>query len=381
MDRKAIILKDIRKEQYGIEIGPSFNPCAPKSQGYNCDTLDHLDEKELIKKYENHNVEIKKIEHVDYIWNGETYSKLIGKKECYDYIIASHVIEHTTDLIQFLKDCEELLKDEGILILAIPDKRFCFDCFRERTPLGKVINDFYCQNKLHTPGTVLEDLLNAVTRSGDISWNHDAIGQIEIVHDPRFSKEVMHKILRENVYWDSHEYVFTPNHFKLLITDLQMLGFINFNFKWIHDTVENEFFVTLEKKAVNAMYNPDERIEMMKAAQEENCFKENVSELLGDECIKKIYKLKHYNIDKKLYSKGYLYVRGWGIVKNEDSSLIEIIVKVPNEKNRYFKSFKMQRSDVANHFNNTKYEYSGFVAYFPCGENWQEDLEFMWLEK
>ncbi len=109
--REEKILAFISKDKKGLEIGPSHRPIASKKNGYNVKILDHLDKNGLIQKYKNHNVTLDIIEDVDYVWSGEPLSKLIPEK--FDWIIASHVIEHTPDFIGFLNECEELLIEGG----------------------------------------------------------------------------------------------------------------------------------------------------------------------------------------------------------------------------------------------------------------------------
>lgn len=133
MDRKEVLLSAIDRNGVGLEIGPSHNPVAPKREGFNVSIIDHLSKSELIKKYQNSGVNLAAIEEVDYIWRGERYADLVGQRECYDWVIASHVIEHSPDLIGFLQSCAEVLKPEGVLSLAVPDARFCFDQFRPIT--------------------------------------------------------------------------------------------------------------------------------------------------------------------------------------------------------------------------------------------------------
>ena len=126
----------------GLEIGPSYSPVCPKRAGFNCEILDHLDREGLRAKYKDNpyvNQYLDNIEEVDYIWNGEDYSQLIGKAGYYDYIIGCHMIEHTTDLISFLEQCSILLKDDGVLSLAVPHKYYEFDCYRECTGLARVL--------------------------------------------------------------------------------------------------------------------------------------------------------------------------------------------------------------------------------------------------
>lgn len=70
----------------------------------------------MITKYKDHHVNLNNIEEVDFVWRDENYSELTGKSKYYDWIIASHVIEHTPDLIGFLNDCDAILKDEGVIL-------------------------------------------------------------------------------------------------------------------------------------------------------------------------------------------------------------------------------------------------------------------------
>lgn len=110
LSRSQKALSLITKKGIGLEIGPSHNPLAPKSDGYSVHILDHLNADELKKKYAQHGVNLDLIEEVDFVWSGQSLPSLIGSSECYDYIIASHVIEHIPDLISFFQSCEVLLK-------------------------------------------------------------------------------------------------------------------------------------------------------------------------------------------------------------------------------------------------------------------------------
>jgi hypothetical protein len=42
MNRMEILRSFFKVSDFGLEIGPSYNPVAPKSQGYNVETLDYL---------------------------------------------------------------------------------------------------------------------------------------------------------------------------------------------------------------------------------------------------------------------------------------------------------------------------------------------------
>lgn len=248
MDRRQMIIKDLNLNGKGLEIGPSHNPCVKKSDGYDVEIIDHLDREGLREKYKNHGVNIDNIEEVDYIWQGGSYLELTKKREYYDYIIASHLIEHTTDLISFFQDCTEMLKPDGKIALAIPDKRYCFDHFRTITDIGKVIDDYFQERKNHSVGSVAEYYMDIVRRNADIAWlNGGTDDKFEFFHTVKDAMNGIDGVVKKGEYHDIHEYRFIPESFYLLMEDLRSLGFINLEITSISKTIGHEFFVTLEK--------------------------------------------------------------------------------------------------------------------------------------
>ncbi|WP_027468357.1 class I SAM-dependent methyltransferase [Deefgea rivuli] len=249
MNRKEIILKHVIKNGRGIEVGSSHNPIAPKKAGYNVQIIDHLDKSSLIDKYKDHGVNIANIEDVDFIWNGESYSDLTGRTNFYDWIIASHVIEHTTDLIGFLNDCSNLLNENGILSLAIPDKRYCFDHFRPVSGLSRIIDNHLNNQKIHSAGAVIEYFLNATSKDGKIAWNSSTTvnPQFSCVHNLDDAKQALNNIINNQQFYDIHEWCFTPTHTLLILQDLLNLELINLHIIEHTPTIGHEFFITLSK--------------------------------------------------------------------------------------------------------------------------------------
>lgn len=87
------VFHHLDKTGLGLEIGPSHNPIASKKNGVNLPILDHASTSELRYKYRGHGVNLDHIEEVDFVCHGEPLQELISKNGCYDWIIASHVIE------------------------------------------------------------------------------------------------------------------------------------------------------------------------------------------------------------------------------------------------------------------------------------------------
>lgn len=249
MTREQKILECVKRDGVGIEIGPSFRPIAPKSAGFRVHTLDHLSRAELIEKYRTHNVDVDRIEEVDFIWHGESFAELTGKRKHYDWIIASHVIEHTPDLIGFLIDCDSILADDGILSLAVPDGRYCFDHFRPVTGIAKVIDAHFERRTIHSAGTAAEYYLNVVSNRGAIAWGQESESDVyEFVHTPEDARNAMRRISEDRAYVDLHAWCFTPHSFRLLIYDLFILGLVPFRELAFHPSVGCEFHVTLSRR-------------------------------------------------------------------------------------------------------------------------------------
>jgi len=263
-DRNEKILFSIEKSIPGLEIGPSHRPVAPKRKGFNVKILDHLSAEGLREKYRGHGVEIGAIEDVDYVWSGEPISELVGNQR-FGWIIASHLIEHTPDLLGFLNECEKILADNGVLSLVIPDKRYCFDHFRELSSLARIIDAHIVNTSSHTPGTAADYFLNVTKKGGDIAWKDGHRGKYEFVHSLQDAMAAMqHAKLGE--YIDLHAWCFVPSSFRLLIEDLYALGLIQFRELIFFDTVGHEFFISLGKNAPG----PDiPRMEMVQKKQRE----------------------------------------------------------------------------------------------------------------
>jgi predicted SAM-dependent methyltransferase len=248
INRHQYIFESINPEGKGLEFGPSYNPIAPKSKGYNVEIVDVASAEELRLKYTGHRVNLDSIEEVDYIWKGEPLHELIGKTGYYDWIIASHAIEHLPDLIVFFKECELLLKDKGILALVIPDKRYCFDYFVPITTTGNLL-DAFCERRIRpTSGQIFDHYANASIKSDNVAWGIENKGEPDrIIHDFEAAKQLYRHSQNSNEYIDVHCWRFTPSSFKMILDDLNRLELTNFTINRDRETEGCEFYVSLNK--------------------------------------------------------------------------------------------------------------------------------------
>ena len=242
------VFSRLDKKGRGLEIGPSHNPIAPKRDGFNVHILDHASKEQLREKYKDAGVNLSNIEDVDYVWTGKEYKETIGHEKYFDWIIASHVIEHVPNMVRFLNECEAVLKDSGKLSLVIPDARFCFDYF---TPLSSTGNflDAFAENRIKPScGQVFDHFANAAMLDNKITWSSSFIDcPDKLIHSFDQAKSQYTQCVNDDHYIDLHCSRFVPETFNLIISDLRDLGLINL--KIIHEfpTDGCEFYVTLAK--------------------------------------------------------------------------------------------------------------------------------------
>jgi SAM-dependent methyltransferase len=245
MDRRDVVLKYTTKEQRGIEIGPWFNPIAPKRDGYKCLVLDVFDSETLRRRaVEDPNVpaeSIPMIEDVDLIGPCTQIGELVrarGEAGTFDYVVSSHNFEHLPNPIRFLRGCAEVLRPGGILSMAIPDRRACFDYFRPVTRLSDWIQAFVENRRRPSRAQDFDSRELFARYDGALSFIRNSPPEkvsadlgLDIVLRDWLERE---RSGDENHY-DAHCSVFTPTSFELLVRDVAYLGLAPFEVVEIFD--------------------------------------------------------------------------------------------------------------------------------------------------
>lgn len=255
VDRKQKALHGITKSMRGLEIGPSYQPVAAKREGWNVQVIDHVDREALRKKYGGFAVDIEAIEEVDFICVDNDFLAVVPEEShgSFDYIISSHMIEHTPNLIQYLRQMEKLLVPEGVLSLIVPDKRFCFDFFRPLSTTADVLYAEFQGRQRHSIRTAFE-MEAYYTRYYDRDiWDdssHDLSG-FTLLHTVERAYRAFSNLSDEPTgeYRDLHCWKFTPASFRLIILELQLLGKLGFSIKHLHPTEYGEFCIQLIRGA------------------------------------------------------------------------------------------------------------------------------------
>ena len=239
----------------------------PKNWGFKVEIVDHASAAELRTKYAKEpNVDASRIEEVDYIWDGRPLSEVVGKSKQYDYIVASHVIEHTPDLLGFLKECDVMLKPTGALVLAVPDKRRCFDLFRPLTTTGDVLQAHFEKRNRHLPGTAFDHVAYFAAVNGAGGWAKGTNGKVSLEHPLAFAKSVFDRSSNSDAYFDFHAWVFTPSSFRMIVRDLNEIGALHPTEIVFQAMPGHEFIAILGRSGGGCPYD---RLSLLELTQQE----------------------------------------------------------------------------------------------------------------
>jgi len=248
-DRMEMLRKGLLKSQKIIEIGPLNNPIAPKREGWLAYSIDHASQEELRAKYKvDNSVDPNLIEPVDFVWTTGSLSDAVPLEHqgTFDVLIASHVIEHFPDLVAFLQAAETLTKADGCVVLAIPDKRVCFDYYRPVSTIGDVMEAHHQQRVRHSRKTLWDYFSYVAAKDKASGWARDNQGALRLCHTFKDAEE-LNRRADSNEYIDAHAWVFVPSSFALIVLELARLGLTDWRIERSSAAEITEFFVWLRR--------------------------------------------------------------------------------------------------------------------------------------
>lgn len=256
MDRIEWLRHGISMHLPGIEIGPLDRPVMPRP-GSAVLYADHLDRQGLREKYAQHAaVNLAAIPEIDFVIGEDGLRGAVGDQQLH-YLIASHVIEHVPNPIRWLNEIHDLLYDGGVVSLAIPDRRRCFDALRRESTPGEWVEAYLLDHTRPSPSRIFDALSNEVKVNGAISWNHDPLpNELRLSRTADHALRIARHVLQGDAYFDVHCWTFTPESFCNLMRTVVSTGLIRLKLLAITATHGNEFFVRLgrdDTMALNAL--------------------------------------------------------------------------------------------------------------------------------
>jgi SAM-dependent methyltransferase len=251
LNRISRLLGAANRSQQILEIGAGYSPAAPKSEGWQTHVVDHASRDELRAKYNSAGVDTGLIEDVDTIWRGGPLHEAVpaGLLDQVDLIVASHVLEHIPDLIGFFQSASRLVRLGGTLSIALPDRRYCFDCFRPWTTTGGLLEAHDSGMNRHGLKTTFDHMAYSAAADGQIAWGPRPIPE-PVLLDPfaaaaDAAKSFSHQ--PDAPYHDYHAWQFSPAGFRLVMLELAALGVSDWHVATMDGPENFEFFVILRR--------------------------------------------------------------------------------------------------------------------------------------
>jgi SAM-dependent methyltransferase len=219
--------------------------------------LDHASTDELRAKYLTNALmaqHLDQIVDVDYVWKpGRTLAQVVGDDAPFDFVVASHVIEHIANPVGWLGQLAEILRPGGIVSLIVPDKRYCFDARRQVTTVAQWIDAHLRELDRPTFQQIYDHEANYAGEVDTVAlW--DGLDPRHLrrddVDDPdRFAYERCVAAAEGGEYVDVHCSTFTPTSFLDLTLSLVHLDLLPFGVARVLPTEPGsfEFHVWLER--------------------------------------------------------------------------------------------------------------------------------------
>ena len=180
--------------------------------------VDYADAAVLRETTKRDDVDPADIIDVDIVWGqGRSLAEAIGEKA--DYAVASHVIEHVPDLVGWLLEIRDTLKEGAVFGLAIPDRRVTFDSYRNDSVIAEVLEAYIQACRRPSARQIIEA---AAFSRDNVAWpdwrpnGKDSLPPSALSRLPRVFEWVEQSVAPSSDYVDAHCWVFTPESFLAL---------------------------------------------------------------------------------------------------------------------------------------------------------------------
>jgi SAM-dependent methyltransferase len=251
MERKDSILEGVAlKSSRVLEVGALHRPLVRRDEA-DVYYLDYCDTASLRAKYRsNPEVPAEAIVDVDIVMSAAGIYESALHRAPFDVIVASHVIEHVPDFVSWLRDLHRLLRADGVVCLAVPDKRVTFDILRRVSTMKDVDEAHAERRRRPSLDTVCDSYRNVVGLESSRVWDGTLnLDECPIGWPAETVRSVIDDYLAGN-YVDVHCWVFTPWRFIDLLGGTLQKYEIPFDLLRFANTKrgDEEFHVQLKKQ-------------------------------------------------------------------------------------------------------------------------------------
>ena len=237
----------------GLEIGALDSPLLRKPE-HDVLYVDYATTEVVRANQFDPAVRLEQIVEVDIVWGSARLAEAVGRPV--DYVLASHVIEHVPDLIGWLLEVAEVLRPEGVLGLAIPDKRFTFDALRQVSVLSEAVEAHLLGAKRPSLRQVYDVASLGIGVDAAEVWGNrfdPAARRDEVLARLRPALNLVTSLHASPQYRDAHCWVFTPRTFLTVAEELATLALFPFRISAFYptETGDAEFLVRLVRADPN----------------------------------------------------------------------------------------------------------------------------------
>jgi hypothetical protein len=233
----------------GIEIGPRDAPLIAKRDGP-VRYADYADADTIRSNLHGGTIDPARVVDVDIVTGGGSLAAFAPGRVA--YIVASHVAEHVPDLLGWLLDLHAVLDPGGTLGLAIPDRRFTFDRFRQESTIAEAVEAYLLRATRPSLRQVFDSAWPSVEIGVDQAWRNDIPAAADMAH--RLDRllpalDLVRGVQESGAYNDAHCWVFTPASFLDLLEQAARLNLLPYTLRVFHPTEWQgyEFFAVLER--------------------------------------------------------------------------------------------------------------------------------------
>lgn len=123
----------------GLEIGALHEP-AKVGPACKVSYFDAVTESDAARLFPE--IPSEKLVHVDYLGDLDRGGLAQFGNGSFDFVIANHVLEHVSNPIGAVRELFRIVKSDGCVLIAIPDKEYTFDRGRAPTPYAHLWQDY-----------------------------------------------------------------------------------------------------------------------------------------------------------------------------------------------------------------------------------------------
>jgi len=245
--RRSFIEQTLPQCDSILEIGAFDNPIFRRELGDPVRYVDWFSRDELVVMHkDNPRRRPEMIVDIDYLVKSNRLAQHIPHK--FDLICASHVIEHIPDVIRWFNELHMMLNDDGMVFLAVPDRRYTFDYFRNISTASEMVRAFQERLEIPSKWQLVDNYYYHQKVDLPALWKGVTPAKFQPRFDLGAAVDLAEK--KSRTYTDCHCWVFSGDTFAQLLADLHSAGKCSFEIDRATDAIPqtNEFHVMLRKK-------------------------------------------------------------------------------------------------------------------------------------